>query len=156
MLPSEFWCCGNGAAVSQYLVLEDHMVFTESWWVLMCPDVFVSPAAADQTRSLSWISFFDNFSVYCLCVPPCVPPQSTPPEYHVQDMKVPTALFSGGQDTLADPKDVAVLLTQVSRVYSSFSPAAGDQTRSEAADWFMRLSFKSFQRKSLRCNLGLL
>lgn len=29
-------------------------------------------------------------------------------------MKVPTALFSGGHDTLADPKDVAVLLTQVS------------------------------------------
>ncbi|KAF1373428.1 hypothetical protein PFLUV_G00238760 [Perca fluviatilis] len=39
--------------------------------------------------------------------------QSTPPLYRVQDMKVPTALFSGGQDTMADPKDVAILLTQV-------------------------------------------
>lgn len=48
--------------------------------------------------------------VHFLC-----PLQSTPPRYNVHDMKVPTALFSGGQDTLADPKDVAVLITQVSR-----------------------------------------
>lgn len=37
-------------------------------------------------------------------------------------MKVPTALFSGGQDTLADPKDVAVLLTQVSPLKKQDEP----------------------------------
>jgi len=48
--------------------------------------------------------------------------QSTPPLYNVKDMKVPTALFSGGHDTLADPADVAVLLTQVGRLVGGKPP----------------------------------
>ncbi|KAL6475168.1 hypothetical protein MHYP_G00162080 [Metynnis hypsauchen] len=39
--------------------------------------------------------------------------QLTPPQYNVKDMKVPTVLWSGGQDILANPRDIAMLLTQI-------------------------------------------
>jgi pimeloyl-ACP methyl ester carboxylesterase len=39
--------------------------------------------------------------------------QSTPPNYNLGQVQVPTALFSGGKDDLADPTDVAVLLNQL-------------------------------------------
>ncbi|XP_073684127.1 gastric triacylglycerol lipase [Garra rufa] len=42
--------------------------------------------------------------------------QSLPPLYNVENMTVPTALWSGGQDTLADPQDVALLLTQIPKL----------------------------------------
>ncbi|KAL4640085.1 putative lysosomal acid lipase/cholesteryl ester hydrolase [Arapaima gigas] len=42
--------------------------------------------------------------------------QTNPPLYHVQNMKVPTVVFSGGHDTLADPEDVDRLLPQISNL----------------------------------------
>ncbi|XP_075034378.1 lysosomal acid lipase/cholesteryl ester hydrolase-like [Mixophyes fleayi] len=42
--------------------------------------------------------------------------QATPPVYNVTDMKVPTAIFSGGKDWLGDPKDVALLLHEISNL----------------------------------------
>ena len=39
--------------------------------------------------------------------------QDSPPEYNVSALTVPTALFTGGQDWLADPQDVAGLIPKI-------------------------------------------
>lgn len=41
--------------------------------------------------------------------------QSTPPQYHLSDLPktLPIALFTGGNDYLADPQDVAILVSQL-------------------------------------------
>lgn len=42
--------------------------------------------------------------------------QATPPLYNVEEMAVPTAVWTGGQDLLADPRDASILLSQIKRL----------------------------------------
>jgi len=42
--------------------------------------------------------------------------QSTPPQYNVSNNTIPTAIFTGGRDALADPTDVARLLPLLQNV----------------------------------------
>uniref|UniRef100_A0A8C0AQE1 Partial AB-hydrolase lipase domain-containing protein n=1 Tax=Buteo japonicus TaxID=224669 RepID=A0A8C0AQE1_9AVES len=42
--------------------------------------------------------------------------QATPPLYNTEELTVPTAVWTGEQDLLADPKDAAVLLSQIKRL----------------------------------------
>ena len=39
--------------------------------------------------------------------------QTTPPVYNVEDMKVPTAMFTGLKDFLSDPEDVEILKPKI-------------------------------------------
>uniref|UniRef100_A0A8D2PIR0 AB hydrolase-1 domain-containing protein n=1 Tax=Zosterops lateralis melanops TaxID=1220523 RepID=A0A8D2PIR0_ZOSLA len=42
--------------------------------------------------------------------------QIIPPLYNVEEMTVPTAVWTGGQDLLADPKDAAILLSKIKKL----------------------------------------
>ncbi|NXM71807.1 LIPN Lipase, partial [Serilophus lunatus] len=52
--------------------------------------------------------------------------QTAPPVYKIEEIRVPTAVWSGGQDTFADPKDMARLLPRITNLfYHEHLPAWG-------------------------------
>ncbi|KAJ7324179.1 hypothetical protein JRQ81_017199 [Phrynocephalus forsythii] len=49
--------------------------------------------------------------------------QTTPPVYKVEDIKIPIALWTGGQDFFADPKDMAILIPRIKNlIYQNHIP----------------------------------
>uniref|UniRef100_U3F7Q8 Lipase n=1 Tax=Micrurus fulvius TaxID=8637 RepID=U3F7Q8_MICFL len=57
-----------------------------------------------EMRAFDWGSRKENMAHY---------KQPTPPPYKIKGMLVPTAIWSGGHDWLADPKDIAILMTTI-------------------------------------------
>lgn len=52
--------------------------------------------------------------------------QSTPPAYKIEEISTPIAVWSGGQDEFADPKDMAKLLPQIKNLlYHEHFPSWG-------------------------------
>ncbi|NWY64201.1 LIPM Lipase, partial [Erithacus rubecula] len=52
--------------------------------------------------------------------------QTAPPVYKIEEIKIPTAVWSGGQDKFADPKDMAKLLPRITNlIYHENFPAWG-------------------------------
>ncbi|NXK96007.1 LIPM Lipase, partial [Formicarius rufipectus] len=52
--------------------------------------------------------------------------QTAPPAYKIEEITVPTAVWSGGEDTLADPKDMARLLPRITNlIYHEHFPEWG-------------------------------
>ncbi|OXB74199.1 UNVERIFIED_CONTAM: hypothetical protein H355_014582 [Colinus virginianus] len=43
--------------------------------------------------------------------------QTTPPAYEIEKISMPIAVWSGGQDKFADPKDIAKLLSRINNLY---------------------------------------
>ncbi|KFU91421.1 Lysosomal acid lipase/cholesteryl ester hydrolase, partial [Chaetura pelagica] len=89
-----------------------------------------SPAGSSVQNALHWhqISYAGQFQAYDYGSKENIRKynQSTPPVYQIEKINIPTAVWSGGRDKFADPKDMAKLLPQITNlIYHDHFPAWG-------------------------------
>ncbi|NXL91919.1 LIPM Lipase, partial [Alectura lathami] len=86
-------------------------------------DVYVghSPAGTSVQNIIHWsqIAHADRFQAYDYGSKENMKKynQATPPEYKVEEISTPIAVWSGGIDKFADPKDTARMLSRISNLY---------------------------------------
>uniref|UniRef100_A0A8C6XDF8 Lipase n=1 Tax=Naja naja TaxID=35670 RepID=A0A8C6XDF8_NAJNA len=66
--------------------------------------IYIPPFSEDSGQAFDWGSRKENMAHY---------KQPTPPPYKMKGMLVPTAIWTGGHDGLADQKDIAILVTMI-------------------------------------------
>ncbi|NXA48672.1 LICH hydrolase, partial [Nothocercus julius] len=95
-------------------------------------DVYVahSPAGTSVQNIIHWhqLRYADQFQAYDYGAKENMKKynQSTPPAYEIEKINIPIALWSGGDDKFADPKDMARLLPRIKKlIYYDNFPAWG-------------------------------
>ncbi|KAF2979685.1 hypothetical protein EK904_003041 [Melospiza melodia maxima] len=88
------------------------------------------PAGTSVQNVIHWqqIKYADQFQAYDYGCKENMKKynQTAPPAYKIEEIKVPTAVWSGGQDKFADPKDIARLLPQITNlIYHEHFPTWG-------------------------------
>ncbi|XP_040463283.1 lysosomal acid lipase/cholesteryl ester hydrolase-like [Falco naumanni] len=95
-------------------------------------DIYVahSPAGTSVQNILHWHQLVvkDRFQAYDYGCKENMKKynQSTPPAYKIEKISIPIAVWSGGDDKFADPKDIAKLLPRITNlIYHDHFPAWG-------------------------------
>ncbi|NWI56333.1 LIPM Lipase, partial [Calyptomena viridis] len=89
-----------------------------------------SPAGTSVQNIIHWqqLAHTDQFQAYDYGAKENMKKynQTAPPVYKIEEITIPTAVWSGGQDTFADPKDMARLLPRITNlIYHEHFPAWG-------------------------------
>ncbi|NXS86427.1 LIPM Lipase, partial [Erpornis zantholeuca] len=89
-----------------------------------------NPAGTSVQNFIHWSQIFhaDKFQAYDYGCKENMKKynQTAPPEYKIEEIKIPTAVWSGGEDKFADPKDMARLLPRITNlIYHEHFPSWG-------------------------------